>query len=688
MIPLGKHINRFIYNQKMVVLINNCNISIADYDVILSFFFDYDWETAKLGTGTPVTTDREKAHLFLSNVLMNDIIKQKLASLPSGSGVYMFKDSGESVIYVGKAKRLNQRVRSYFQNTADHTGKILVMVKKITDLEVIVTDSESEALILENNLIKKYRPRYNILYRDDKSFPYICITNNEKPRIFPTRTVLRDGSRYFGPYDHVGKMKLMLETIRKAFQLCTCACSSRIIDQSKGLPKWGKCFEDYFENCSGDLPNNDYKVRTDQVTKLLSGKTRDLIKDLKEEMSILSDLLKFEKAALLRDGILALQKYSEKMKMVSDDGLDRDYFALEVDWSENVASGVLLQIRDGKLLGKYHRYLKNIEGMDETDLMQSFVEDYYTGELSGLIPDEVCCSIELTDDDALFEYLWDRKKRKVPITVPQRGEKAQLIQMAGSNARLLLNEWVLEKMKAEKGRVPHSIHAIKRDLLLNRLPRRIECFDISNFQGSFTVGSMVCFIDGQPRKGEYRRYHVKTVSGQDDYASMREVIFRRYNRMKKEGIHIPDLIVIDGGKGQLSSALSSLEKIGYGLEIPVISLAKRLEEVFLPGSPNPIMIPKTSSSLKLLQRIRDEAHRFAIQFHRDLRSKKNLRSELREIPGIGAKTSEKLIRHFGSVAEILAQDYHSLESIAGKKTANAILAYFNSARQEKKNPIQ
>lgn len=619
---------------------------------------------------------------------MKDILNQKLASLPSTSGVYMFKDSGDSVIYVGKAKRLNQRVRSYFQNTTDHTGKILVMVKKISDLEIIATDSESEALILENNLIKKYRPRYNILYRDDKSFPYICITNEEKPRIFPTRTVLRNGSRYFGPYDHVGKMKLMLETIRKAFQLCTCACSSRTIDQSRGIPKWGQCFEDYFDNCSGDMPVDDYKIRTDQVKKLLSGKTRELVKDLKDEMTVLSDSLKFENAALLRDGIRALQKYSEKMKMVSDDGLDRDYFALEVDWSENVAAGVLLQIRDGKLLGKYHRYLKNIEGLDESYLMQSFMEDYYTSELSGLIPDEVCCSIELTDDDALFEFLWDRKKRKVPITVPQRGEKAQLTQMAGSNARLLINEWIIEKMKADKGRVPHSVHAIKRDLLLDRLPRRIECFDISNFQGSFTVGSMVCFIDGQPRKGEYRRFHIKSVNGQDDFASMREVIFRRYDRIKREGMQVPDLIVIDGGKGQLSSAVSSLEKIGYVSEIPVISLAKRLEEVFLPDSPGPVMIPKTSSSLKLLQRIRDEAHRFAIQFHRDLRSKKNLRSELQEIPGIGAKTSEKLIKHFGSVEEIIGQDYHSLEAIAGKKTANAISAYFDTARQEKNNPVQ
>lgn len=613
---------------------------------------------------------------------MNETLKQKLDSLTPAPGVYQFKDKGGEVLYVGKAKRLNQRVRSYFQNAADHTGKILALVRKIVDFDVIITDSEAEALILENNLIKKYRPRYNILYRDDKSYPYICVTAEERPRVFPTRAIVRDGSRYYGPYHHVGKMKLMLETIRKTFQLCTCACSSRMIDHSKGLPKWGRCFEDYFENCSIDLDLEEYRSRMDQVVRLLNGRTRELIRDLKVEMEELSEALQFEQAAMLRDGMLALRKYSEKMKMVTPDGLDRDVFALDADWDENIACGVLLQIREGKLIGKYHRYLRNIEGRTEEALIQAFAEDYYAGELSGVIPDEVCCSHEMQDDEPLFEYLWEKKGRKVSIAVPKRGEKAKLVQMAGSNARILLKEWLLEKRKADKSRIPHSVQALKRDLNLQQLPRRIECFDISTFQGSFTVASMVCFVDGQPRKNSYKRFHVKGVEGPDDFASMREVIGRHYRRMKMESGQLPDLIMVDGGKGQLSSAVSALHEAGLGSDIPVIGLAKRLEEVFLTGSRDPLMIPKTSSSLKLLQRIRDEAHRFAIRFHRDVRSKKTFRSELEEIPGIGKKTADKLLREYGSITEILRQDAEALKEIIGRKAAGSVQAHFGKGQQD------
>ncbi len=610
---------------------------------------------------------------------MNSTLRQKLDNLPANPGVYLYKDSRNEVIYVGKAKRLQYRVRSYFQKGTGHTGKIRAMVRNIADLEVIVTDSEAEALILENNLIKKYRPRYNILYRDDKTYPYICVTNEERPRVFPTRSVIRDGSRFYGPYDHVGKMKLMLETIRKAFQFCTCACSSRMVDQSKGMPKWGRCFEDYFENCSADLTEESYRYKMEQVVRLLNGKTRDLISELRNEMAELSDAMAFEKAALLRDGIMALEKYSARMKMVSADGWDRDIFALESDHEENVACGVMFQIREGKLIGKYHRYLRNIEGREDPVLIQSFMEDYYTGERAGAIPDEVCCSHELSDDEPLFEYLWQKKNRKVAILVPQRGDKVQMVNMAGSNARLLLKEWLLEKAKADQGRVPYSIQALERDLQLPQPPRRIECFDISNFQGSYTVASMVCFIDGQPRKSEYKRYHIQSVTGPNDFASMREVIRRRYLRVKRGGIQVPDLLMVDGGKGQLSCAISTLRDIDFADKMPVIGLAKRLEEVFLPGSPEPVMIPKTSSSLKLLQRIRDEAHRFAIGFHRDVRSRKTFRSELQEIPGIGIKTTEKLIRHYGSVGEIVKQDRQSLEEVAGKKAAKSIISYYHEA---------
>ncbi|MDG5766383.1 excinuclease ABC subunit UvrC [Balneolales bacterium ANBcel1] len=608
---------------------------------------------------------------------MTEGLNNKLGNLPPQPGVYLFKDDRNDVIYVGKAKRLNARVRSYFQSGADQNGKVRALVRKIVDLEVIVTDSEAEALILENTLIKKHQPRYNILYRDDKSYPYICVTNEDRPRVFPTRSIIRNGSRYYGPYGHVGKMKQMLETIRKAFGLCTCACTSRTVDQSRGLPGWGKCFEDYFENCSQEIPEEEYRHKLVQVERLLNGRTRELIRDLRQEMEEYSDNLVFEKAAVLRDGILALEKYSEKMKMVSSDAADRDIFALEADIDENIACGVLFQVREGKLIGKYHRYLKNIEGRTTGELMQSFMEDYYTSDLSTAVPDEVCCRYPADNDEPLFEYLWQVKGRKVPIITPQRGEKAQMVQMAGSNARLLLKEWLIEKMKADQGRIPHSIKALERDLRLPVMPRRIECFDISNFQGAFTVASMVCFVDGQPRKSEYKRYHIKSVSGPDDFASMREVIFRRYSRLRAEGRQIPDLVVIDGGKGQLSSALGAIREAGMEGELQVIGLAKRLEEVFFPGSSAPVMIPKASSSLKLLQRVRDEAHRFAITFHRDVRSKKTFRSQLQDIPGIGVKTTEKLLREFGSVKEIMEQDKSRIAEVAGSRAAEAISNYFH-----------
>lgn len=608
---------------------------------------------------------------------VNTALQQKLENLPLNPGVYQFKDQRGSVIYVGKAKRLRNRVRSYFQQSQPISGKIAVMVSKICDLEVIVTDSEAEALILENNLIKKYQPRYNIAYRDDKSYPYVCVTRDERPRVFPTRTVIQDGNRYYGPYDHVGKMKNMLETIRQTFGLCTCACSPKMIDHLQGLPKWKKCFEDYFENCSVDMPLEEYQSTIDKVIRLLNGKTDGLIRDLKDEMEISSKALEFEKAAKLRDSIQSLEKYSHKMKMVDKEAIDRDIFALSSETAENLACGVLFKVREGKLIGSYHRFLKNIEGIEEGELLQSFMEDYYTGTISGTIPDEVHISHEISDDEPLIEYLWQQHGKKVPVRYPKIGEKAQMMRMAISNAQLQLKEYILQKQKAEKDRVPHVIKSLKRDIGLDRLPRRIECIDNSNFQGSEPVASLVCFVDGKPKKSEYKKYSIRTVTGPDDFASMREVIFRRYGRMKKEGSHLPDLLVVDGGKGQLSSGVEVLEELEMLNDIPIIGLAKRLEEVFIPGKSDPIMIPKTSSSLKLLQYLRDEAHRFAISFHRQKRSKSMLKSSLTEIPGVGPKKAQKLITDFGSVKRIREADLETLQKKAGRQTGEQVYSYFH-----------
>ncbi len=611
-------------------------------------------------------------------------LQEKVENLPFRPGVYIYKDEKGRILYVGKAKRLRNRVRSYFQGSREMETRIRVMVSKIADLEFIVTDSEAEALILESNLIKKHHPRYNVMYRDDKSYPYICVTNGERPRVFPTRTIIRDGSHYYGPYAQVWQMRRMLETIREAFHLCTCACSPKLIDRTKNLPKWHSCFNEYIGECSGDWGIEVYQDAIAKVERLLTGKTEGLIHDLKEEMGIASEAMAFEKAAKLRDGLLALERYSKKMKIVTDDLADRDVFGLEVEREEQVACGVLFKIREGKLIGKYHRFLRNIEEYTESEMLQSFVEDYYTSELGTLIPDEVYVNYELAEEGPLAEYLWQQHGRKVPVHVPKIGVKAQLMKMAQSNARLLLDEYLLEKSKAERKKIPHSVHSLKRDLYLDRLPRRIECFDNSNIQGSDPVASMVCFVDGKPRKSEYRHFHIKTVTGANDFASMHEIVTRRYRRMLQEKQQIPDLIVIDGGKGQLSSAVEALKEVGFYGQVPVIGLAKRLEEVFVPRQSEPLMIPKTSSSLKLLQRVRDETHRFAITFHRKQRRKRTLQTELCQISGVGSKTAEKLLRHFGSVKKISETDEPELKEVVGRSTGAEVYRFFHP--QQRKEP--
>lgn len=610
---------------------------------------------------------------------MSVTVKEKVDHLPLSPGVYQFKDSRGNHLYVGKAKKLRNRVRSYFQESRYHDGRLKVMISKIDDVEVIVTDSESEALILENNLIKKYQPRYNIMYRDDKSYPYICITNDTKPRVYPTRTVVRDGSKYFGPYDHVGHMRRMLETIRKTFNLCTCAVSPKMIDKSRGAPKWHSCFDDYLENCSGDWNDEEYQDAVGKVERLLTGKTEDLIREIKEEMQIASEALAFEEAAKLRDSMESLEKYNKKMKIVDNKQVNRDIFAIEVDEELLEACGVLFKVREGKLVGKFHRFLKNITEYSRDIMIQSFVEDYYTGQFAGAIPDEVYISEEMEDPEPLAEYLWEQHQKKVPIRVPKIGEKKHLINMAISNAKLNLSQRKLEKQKFEKERIPQSVKDLKEYLHLQRLPRRIECFDNSNTQGTDPVASMVCFVDSKPRKSEYKRFRIKTVTGADDFASMKEIVMRRYKRVKKEKLQPPDLILIDGGKGQLNAAVQGLREIGFEEECEIAGIAKRLEEIFVPGRSAPYMIPKTSSALKLLQRARDEAHRFAINYHRDKRSKRTIKTELTEIDGIGEKTAADLIRVFGSVKQVKASGVDQLKEAIGKKKGESVYSHFNKS---------
>ncbi len=616
---------------------------------------------------------------------MNPILEEKLAYLPTKPGVYQHKDADGKVLYVGKAKNLRSRVRSYFQQSRPKDGRIQILVAKIEDVEIIVTDNEAEALILENNLIKELKPRYNINLRDDKTYPYICIKKERFPRVFPTRRIRRDGSKYFGPYTDVKSMHLMLDTIRSMFRLRDCSLNLR--PESIEADKFQVCLQYHIKKCDapcvGYQSEADYARTIQQVEQLLNGKTQTLVEILEEEMAVRSAAMQFEEAAALRDRIKALRSYTERQKVVSNDTTDRDLFALAVDRVENMACGAIFKVREGKVIGRAHKHLHRIEGISDESLMQAFLENHYTE--TTFFPEEVLLAIPCSDPEPLLEFLCEHRGKKVTMRVPERGDKAGLIRMVESNARLLLEEWRRQKAQQAEGRVPHVVHALKRDLRPPHLPRRIECFDISHLGGTGIVASCVVFVDGRPKKKEYRTFKVRTVEEgkSDDFQSMREVVARRYARIHEANGPWPDLVVIDGGKGQLSSAVEALERVDAYGRFPVVGLAKRLEEVFFPGDTESVLIPRTSSSLQLLQRTRNEAHRFAVTFQRKQRQLKTLHSELMDIPGVGDKSVRKLLQAFGSVKRIRLMSEPELSEVVGASMAARIRNHLdeNAAQQ-------
>ncbi len=612
-----------------------------------------------------------------------DALHQKLDNLPPEPGVYTFLDDEDSVLYVGKAKNLRSRVRSYFQLSRHRDGRIEVMVQKAVDVDVIVTDTEVEALILENNQIKELQPRYNVNLRDDKTYPYICIKNERFPRVFKTRTVKQDGSKYFGPYTDVSQMNQMMDAIRSVFQLRTCTLD--LSEEKIQAGKYDVCLQYHIDNCKGpceDLQSeDDYMETIEQVEKLLNGQTQELIDLLEDEMETQSEQLNFEEAARLRDQIQALEKYSQQQKIVSQDFADRDVFALHVDRDEGIGCGVLFQVREGKMIGKRHKYLRRIEGRADEELMLSFVESYYAD--ANFYPEEVLLSHDpndhpAQDTHALEELLQQKNGRQVPIRVPQQGDKASLTRMGASNAKLLVGEWKTQQMKRERERIPESVKALKQELRMDDLPQRIDGLDVSHHGGKETVASCVVFTDGTPRKSDYRTYKIRsTEEGRpDDYQAMREVVERRYGRMVDEDGPWPDLVVIDGGKGQLNTAVEMLREVEAYDRFQVIGLAKRLEEVYKPGAAQPVLIGKDSPALQLLQKVRNEAHRFAVTYQRKRRKKKTLQSELLDIHGIGPKTVQKLLSHFGSVAKVKAADESTLADIVGPTKADTVISYY------------
>jgi excinuclease ABC subunit C len=606
-------------------------------------------------------------------------IDEKLKNLPSRPGVYLFKNKDGKVLYVGKAIILRNRVRSYFQKSRPLEPRIQSLVKKIVDLDFIVTDSEVEALILEANLIKQYKPRYNVNLKDDKSYPYIRITNEDFPQVYPTRTIVRDGSVYYGPYTNVKDMRFALTTLKRLFAIRSCKYDLTPDVISKG--KVQLCLDYYIKKCKGPCQGlqskEEYAVIIDQVHRFLKGRTDSLLTELRAEMYRLAESELFEDAARLRDKIEALEKYHNSQKIVAGDQRDRDFIAMATE--DDDAAAVVFRIREGKIIGRLHYYLNGVLQRDPAEVLEQFVNQYFS--TSDEISPEIYLPHEPTDRATIEAWLSQRIERKVQIIVPRAGEKRKLMDMCRKNARYLLEELKLQKMKAKEA-LPGPVRSLKRDLHLTIDPRRIECFDISNIQGTDPVASMVCFIDGKPKKSEYRRFKIQGKDSPDDFAMMREVIQRRYSRLKSEGKKFPDLIVVDGGKGQLSSAVQVLRELDITGQ-PIIGLAKRLEEVFFPGHSDAQMLPRTSSSLKLLQQIRDEAHRFAVTFHRQRRSKRTLTSELDAIEGIGQMRRNQLLKIFGSVANIRAQSAQELQDrgLLPEKIARAVYDFFHNGEQ-------
>ena len=603
---------------------------------------------------------------------MNFNLKSKLENLPDSPGVYQFLNDKGKVIYVGKAINLKNRVRSYF-HTSVNSAKTLALINKISDYQLILTDNEIEALVLENNLIKEFKPRYNVNLKDDKSYPFIKVTNEPYPRIYPTRRIIRDGSKYFGPYTDVKNMKSSLRMINQIFKIRSCKFD--ITQTNIEKKRFKVCLDYHIKKCDGPCEGltsqKDYNEMVSEVVKLLKGKIDDLIKDLSYKMDSAVTELNFERAADLRDKIAHLQSISSKQKIVSDDLLDRDIIALAFENKDCACS--VFNVRAGKLVSKKQLRMSSEEGEDLSDLYSAAIKFYYTEYTE--IPDEIVLETKPVDSIVLNEWLNLMGNKKIKFIIPQKGNTFSLMKMCTENARLQLKELQLQKMKKE-GYIPHSVASLQRDLGLNVLPRKIECFDISNLQGTDSVASLVVFYDGKPKKSLYRKFIIKDVEGPDDFSSMQEVIRRRYSRLIENSENLPELIMVDGGKGQLSSAVKILEELGIK-KYNIIGLAKRLEEVFLPHQSEPVSIPKSSSGIKLLQQIRDEAHRFAITFHRNRRSKRTITSELTEIKGIGKSTAQRLLEIFGSVNDIKKCSMTALSEVIGIQKAKLIKNHFS-----------
>ncbi len=586
--------------------------------------------------------------------------KAKLKDLPTQPGVYFYYDKNGKIIYIGKAKVLRNRVKSYFTGTPD-SPKTARLIARIWDLQTLVTRTEVEALLTEANLIKQHRPRFNIDLRDDKTFPYIRITNEDYPQVFVSRTIVKDGSIYYGPYTNVKGLRAALAVIKRIFTIRS--CSYRMNDESVAEKKVQLCLDYHIGKCDGPcqglISKAEYAEMIHRVEDFLKGRTDSVETYLSEKMHQAAKHQEYEHAARHRDQLEAVRSYVSRQRLKTSDFEDRD--VLGVARQDNLTCGILIRIRSGKLIGKEQFRFRRTEDESMPSILSRMITRVY--EDASFIPREILVPDKIDDVEMIHAWLKDVSGVKISFITPQKGEKKTLLDLAERNAELVLKDWALEQAQRVEI-VPKMVRALQEDLNLKAPPRRIEGFDISHLGGTETVASLVCFLDGKPAKREYRKYQIKTVEGIDDFASMREVIHRRYTRVKAEGLPEADLILIDGGKGQLSAAVEVLERLGLS-HIPIIGLAKRLEEVFLPGDSLSLGIPKTSPSIILLRRIRDEAHRFAITFQRKRRGKAMVHSALDDIEGIGQSRRVALIKYFRSLKNIKNASIEEIAHVPG-----------------------
>ena len=598
------------------------------------------------------------------------MIKDLVKVIPKDPGVYFFKNDKKDIIYIGKAKNLRNRVRSYFQKNKYQSPKNISMIKRIEDIEWIVVRNEVEALLTEANLIKKHQPFYNVNLKDDKSFPFIRITNEPFPRVFITREIIKDGSKYFGPYTDVIYLRRTLKAIRRIFPVRSCDffIDQNVIDQKK----ISICLDYHIKKCEGPceglVDTNQYNRMIENIISFLQGKTKKSENYIQSQMELASRQLRYEDAGIFRDQLHAIREFMSKQTKINANFDDRDIIGFSKEDDFGIA--VIVRIRNGRISSREKLSINNIDDNFGAVIKTVITQFYFDTDH---IPAEICVQYDPDSIEELMVWLRSKRGGRVKIYRPKKGEKAKQVRLAHQNSKLLLGEWILNKKK-RKDLVPKMVKQLQDDLQLKAAPRNIECFDISHLGGTNTVASMVSFIDGKPKKSNYRKYNIKTVTGIDDFASIREVVLRRYKRLKEEGKGFPDLIVVDGGKGQLSMAISALRELGLDY-IPIISLAKRLEEVFVPGQSSAQTIHKQSPGLILLRQIRDEAHRFAVDFQRKKRRSSVTKSVFLDIKGVGDKKVKTLLSKYKDTATIASL---SLDDLAkgisvSKNTAEEII---------------